>query len=241
MTTATAAPALPNPIELLLRNRYRFYEELRTGIDAGRKIRAMLGYAPLGLAIYGAVMGSENSALQALASAVKLPLLFLITLLVCLPTLYFMNTIFESALSLRQNLALMLSAITMTSVVLLAFAPVVLFFLLTIGHEDPGQYQFYKLLNVAIFSFAGLIGIRQLQLGVRMLTAGDRRSARLRGRMLWLWIVVYAFVGSQLAWTLRPFFGAPGLPFELFRGLGGNFYANVFASLGELFGFFTVR
>jgi hypothetical protein len=29
--------------------------------------------------------------------------------------------------------------------------------------------------------------------------------------------------------------------FELFRQLGGNFYTNIFASLGELFGFFTVR
>jgi hypothetical protein len=37
------------------------------------------------------------------------------------------------------------------------------------------------------------------------------------------WLIVYAFVGTQLARTLRPFFGAPALPFELFRKLEGNF------------------
>lgn len=55
------------------------------------------------------------------------------------------------------------------------------------------------------------------------------------------WILLYAFVGTQLAWTLRPFFGAPGLPFELFRNLGGTFYADIFAALGEILGFFTVQ
>ena len=54
-------------------------------------------------------------------------------------------------------------------------------------------------------------------------------------------IVLYAFVGSQMAWTLRPFIGAPSMKFELFRQLGGNFYSNIFASIGEMLGFFVVR
>jgi hypothetical protein len=40
---------------------------------------------------------------------------------------------------------------------------------------------------------------------------------------------------------LRPFIGAPGLLFELFRQPGGNFYTNIFASIGEILGFVTVR
>ena len=223
-------------IELLLRNRYRFFVEIKDGVGVARKVRAMLVFSFLFFAIFGAVIGSDHSFWQALASAVKLPVLFLITLVVCLPTLYFFNTIFESSLTLLQNVALLLAAITMTSIVLLAFSPVSLFFLIT-----TSQYQFYKLLNVAVFAISGWIGVRQLSQGMRLLTANDRRGARLRSRILRLWVLLYAFVGSQLAWTLRPFFGAPGLPFELFRGLGGNFYTNIFASLGELLGFFTVR
>ena len=240
MTTVT----LPSPsrvaslgeIELLLRNRFRFFAEIRDNVEIPRKIRAMLFWSAIFLGVFGAVIGSDHSVWQALASSVKLPALFLLTLLVCLPTLYFFNIIFESSLSLSQNFALLLAAVTMTAVVLLAFAPVVLFFLIS-----TSQYQFYKLLNVGIFAVAGWIGIRQLGQGLKMLTTNDRRGVTARGRILRLWMLLYAFVGSQLAWTLRPFFGAPGLPFELFRGLGGNFYTNVFASIGEVLGFFVVR
>ena len=63
----------------------------------------------------------------------------------------------------------------------------------------------------------------------------------MRRVVVWLWVFLYAFVGSQMAWTLRPFIGAPSMDFELFRQLGGNFYANIFASIGEILGFFTVR
>ena len=54
-------------------------------------------------------------------------------------------------------------------------------------------------------------------------------------------MLLYAFVGSQLAWTIRPFIGAPSIPFELFRQLGGNFYTNILVSLGEVLGFFIVQ
>ena len=219
-----------------MRNRYRFYAEVRDGLGMGQKMRAMLIFAPLFLALFGAVIGSDHSVWQVLSSAVKLPVLFLLTLVICVPTLYFFTTIFESSLTLTQIFALLLASVTMTAIVLLGFTPVVLFFLIT-----TSQYQFFKLLTVAIFAIAGVIGVRQLSQGLWLLTAHDGRSAGARRTILRLWILLYMFVGSQLAWTLRPFFGAPGLPFELFRGLGGNFYTNIFASLGELFGFFVVR
>ena len=102
-TTATTAPspapAAPTParplavIELLMRNRYRFYAEVRDGTAMGEKLRAMLIFAPLFLALFGAVIGSDHSVLQALSSAVKLPVLFVVTLIICVPTLYFFTTI----------------------------------------------------------------------------------------------------------------------------------------------------
>ncbi len=240
MTTQAPAPPADNrllaAIELLMRNRYRFYAEVRDGTGMGHKLRAMLVFAPLFLALFGAVIGSDHSVWQALSSGLKLPALFLLTLVICVPTLYFFTTIFESSLSLTQIFVLLLASVTMTAIVLLGFTPVVLFFLIT-----TSQYQFFKLLTVAIFAMAGVIGVRQLSQGLWLLTAQDGSAAGARRTILRLWILLYVFVGSQLAWTLRPFFGAPGLPFELFRGLGGNFYTNIFASLGELFGFFTVR
>ncbi len=111
-----------------------------------------------------------------------------------------------------------------------------MFFLLT-----SSNYQFFKLLNVATFAVAGLVGVRFLVQGMRAVSADAADGAAARKNVVLLWIVIYAFVGSQVAWTLRPFVGAPSMKFELFRQLGGNFYTNIFASIGELLGFFTVR
>ncbi len=223
-------------IETILRDRRQFFREIREGMGIGDKMRAMLISSIAFFALYGAVMGSSHSLWQALSSAAKLPLLFLSTLIICAPTLYFFNLIFGSNQSLSQNVTLILTAITVTAVLLLSFAPIVMFFLLTTNH-----YQFFKLLNVALFAIAGVIGVLFLRWGMEAVSLGGQQGSQARRTVVWLWIIVYAFVGSQMAWTLRPFVGAPGLDFELFRQLGSNFYANIFASIGEILGFFTVR
>jgi hypothetical protein len=223
-------------IETVLRDRGTFFQEIREGNGLTEKMRALLVSGVAFLALYGAVMGSSHSLWQALSSAVKLPILFLATLVICAPALYFFNLIFGSNQSLSQNVALILTAIAVTSVVLLSFAPITLFFLLTTNH-----YQFFKLLNVGLFSVAGIVGVIFLSQGMRAVSYSGKAGVRARRNVVRLWILVYAFVGSQMAWTLRPFVGAPGLEFELFRQLGGNFYANIFASIGEILGFFTVR
>jgi hypothetical protein len=215
-------------IETILRNRRLFFAEIREGIELGRKMRAMLISSIAFLALYGAVMGSTHSLWQALSSAVKL--------VVCSPTLYFFNLIFGSNQSLAQNFTLILTVITVTAVLLLSFAPIVLFFLLTTSH-----YQFFKLLNVGVFAIAGIVGVVFLTQGMRVVSSSGQEGAQARGNVVRLWILIYAFVGSQMAWTLRPFIGAPSMEFELFRQLGGNFYANIFASIGEILGFVTVR
>ena len=35
--------------------------------------------------------------------------------------------------------------------------------------------------------------------------------------MLWLWMLLYAFVGIQMGWMLRPFIGSPALAVTFFR------------------------
>lgn len=224
-------------IETILRNRTHFFHEIRDGIGLREKVRAMLVSSLIFFALYGGVMGSTHSLWQALSSAAKLPVMFLATLFICAPTLYFFNVLFGSNQSISQNVALILTAITVTAVLLLSFAPITLFFLLT-----TSQYQFFKLLNVVIFSISGVMGIVFLVQGMNIIsTDSGQNGASSRRMVLRLWMFLYAFVGSQLAWTIRPFIGAPTIPFELFRQLGGNFYTNIFASFGEIFGFLIVQ
>lgn len=60
--------------------------------------------------------------------------------------------------------------------------------------------------------------------------------ARAGQRVFTMWIVIYAIVGAQMGWVLRPFVGAPDLPFELFRSeRESNFFAAVVEALGKLF------
>ena len=50
------------------------------------------------------------------------------------------------------------------------------------------------------------------------------------------WVVIFVFVGIQLAWNLRPFLGDRGQPFRLFRRYEGNFYTALIYSVQQLFG-----
>ncbi len=226
-------------VEIILRQREQFFLEIKEGINLQGKIRSMIIASAVFLALTGAVLGSSSGIAgigQAMSSAVKLPILFLLTSLICLPTLYLFNTLFGARQSIRQNLAMYLAPITVMTVMLFGFAPIVLFFLLT-----TNDYQFFKLLNVAIFGISGFIGMWFLLKGMWIISDDQEKGVRIRRLTLLFWICLYAFVGSQMAWTLRPFIGHPDAPFELIRQVGGNFYADVWYSLGEFLGFVTVR
>ncbi|MEM1098538.1 MAG: hypothetical protein AAGH92_07075 [Planctomycetota bacterium] len=62
-------------------------------------------------------------------------------------------------------------------------------------------------------------------------SSDDRAKAVFR-----VWIVVFAFVGVQMSWVLRPFIGSPDLPFAWFRAREGNFFTAVFRALQNLLG-----
>lgn len=225
--------------EVILRQRETFFTEIKEGINLEGKTRSMIIASSVFLALYGAVLGSSSGiagVAQALSSAIKLPILFLLTSIICLPTLYLFNTLFGARQSIRQNLALYLAPITVMTVMLFGFAPIVLFFLLT-----TSDYQFFKLLNVGVFALSGLIGMWFLVKGMWIISDDTEDGVRLRRLTLLFWILLYAFVGSQMAWTLRPFIGHPDSPFELIRQTGGNFYTDVWFSLMEILGFLTVR
>lgn len=216
----------------LLRDRSAFLEQIRQDVKLNSKITALGIYSSLFFAIYGAIIGSFNGLAQALSSAIKLPALYLITLLICFPTLYFFNITFGSRKTAGQHFAMLLTAVAVISVLLFSFAPITLFFL-----TSTNDYQFYKLLNVAIFSITGFIGVKFLYEGMALLSKEDTEGIETRMGVLRFWLFLYAFVGTQLAWTLRPFFGAPGAPFELFREMQGNFYLNILDGISEIMGF----
>lgn len=216
----------------LLQSRDLFLEEINQGIKLKGKITSLLIASSIFFAIYGGIIGAFSTPLQVVSSAVKLPALYLITLAICLPTLYFFNVLFGSKLTFPQHLAFLLTAVSVISVLLFSFAPVTLFFLVTVN-----SYPFFLLLNVAIFGLTGFLGISFLYQVMRPVAdqeSKDDLAIKTRVNILKFWLGLYAFVGSQLGWTLRPFFGAPGEPFQLFRERQGNFYLAVIQAIQSL-------
>jgi hypothetical protein len=255
----------------LLQDRDAFVNEIHEQRQLNQKITSLLFSSFFFFALYGAIIGSFHSLPQAVSSAIKLPTLYLITLLISLPTLYIFNVLFGSRQSLGQHFTFVLAAASVISVLLCGFAPITFFFLTTATAKD---YHFFLLLNVAIFSLTGIMGVSFLYNVMRptdevneekpwhlgnpndrpqspTATGSETGSdsspatvspaalpalsaalsakgggAKTRRQVLQLWLCLYGFVGSQLGWTLRPFFGSPG-NFEMFRPREGNFISGV--------------
>ena len=160
-------------IERILRDRDGIWRQIVEERDLRKLTLQMLGSSAVSLALYGAVLGANFGPLQALSSAIKLPLLFLATLAICLPTLYLFNLVFGARLSVQQAVTLIMVCITVTSVLSLAFAPISLFFLIT-----SDSYAFFKLLNVGILMLTAFVGLRFLTAGMRTLNEHNERVAR---------------------------------------------------------------
>ncbi len=213
----------------LLRDRQTFLEDIHNGIKLKSKISALLLSSFCFFALYGAIIGAFHSPIQILASAIKLPALYLITLIVCIPTLYIFNALFGSKKTLIQHIAYLLTAVSVIAILLCGFAPVTLFFLITVN-----DYSFFLLLNVAIFTLTGVLGVSFLYQIMKPIAEDDSsQSVKIRTNILRFWLGLYGFVGTQLGWTLRPFFGSPG-QFVLFRDREGTFFTGVWNAINNL-------
>ncbi|MGE5744397.1 MAG: hypothetical protein ACM368_10710, partial [Gemmatimonadota bacterium] len=141
----------------LLSNRDQFFEEVVDGTGLGRKLL----YSTLtvvGLAgFFGLVAGAYSGPAQAISAGIKLPLLFFATFVICFPAFYVVQVLVGSRLRLPQVVVLVFGALSLTSILLAAFVPVIAFFLLT-----GANYYFQHLLNIAIAGIAGAYGMYAL-------------------------------------------------------------------------------
>lgn len=216
-------------LDYILRAQNALFEQIYSRRQLPRIIASMSLLCVLLAGIYGLVMGSYGGGLQAVASALKLPILFLLTALICVPSLYTFNVLLGQRFRFLQTAALMVVTLATTTILLVSLAPIALFFTMT----TPGSYQFLLLLHVLIFGLCGVYGVRYLYRGCAYIAG--RMEQPLNNLLLRLWIVIYAVVGMQLGWRLRPFVGSQGIPFEFVRSeVEGNFYIAVWRSLINL-------
>lgn len=229
-------------VDRLLRGEFSKSEDLRAGrIDVPARTLVLAGLA-LGV-IYGLCMGlfpllynRPAGWAQVFATAIKVPLLYLLTLAVTFPSLYVFSALCNSRLRFRETMRLLLMTIGINLAVLASLGPVTVFFTLS-----TRSYAFMKLLNVLFFGIAGLVSLAFLARATDDVFETQKtatNSERLRSssdgkvrRIFLVWLLIYSVVGAQMGWILRPFLGAPGLEFEMFRGTESNFFQDVLESL----------
>ena len=212
------------------------------------------------MGLYAVLTRTPPCFAQLAASAVKVPLLFLLTLFVTFPSLYVFSALLGVQLKPKDILRLILVPIAVNLAVLASLGPITGFFTL-----NTTSYHFMKLLNVFFFALSGMIGLGVL---LRMLSrlegtrpapnhakkepseestskAPDESRQKMlpsplpkdsvRARKTFrVWLLLYALVGAQMGWILRPFIGKPDLPFRLFRAREANIFIDVLRSIGEL-------
>lgn len=217
-------PAFFPSIDQFLRTEGLFRD---AGSDRDR-LRAQLWMVIAGGAMYGAVMGSFSGLAgegwkQAVISATKVPCLFLVTFLLCLPSFYVLNAL----AGLRPDFSRVINAVlgfqSLSAIALGAFAPVT-----ALMNLSTTAYSFLVVWSGILFASATLCGQWRMYVLYRPLIAQNRRH----GILAVFWMMTYWFVGIQMAWVLRPFVGSPGLPTQFFRrGAWGNAYVELFRIL----------
>ncbi len=93
-------------------------------------------------------------------------------------------------------------------------------------------YDAVKLAHVLVIAAAGSAG--NIRLWRLLVALGGSRAAA--WRVLFAWLAANLFLGSQLAWILRPFIGNPDMPVQFLRAaaLHSNFYENVFGAIAQI-------
>jgi hypothetical protein len=176
-------------------------------------LRHGMAIVVLGGALYGTAMGAFGGLtgagpLQMTYSAVKVPILIVVTAALAMPSFFVLNTL----LGLRSDFAEVLAALAVTqtavAVILASLAPyTILWYSITMDYHEA------LLFNTVMFTIASLSAQWVLRRRYVPLIARNRRHRA----MLRIWIGMYAFVGIQMGWVLRPFIGQPGRPLTFLR------------------------
>src|SRR3989454_12524996 len=216
-------------LKALLSDRERFFEEVVDGVALRSKLRYAVVTILALAGFFGLVAGAYSGPAQAVSAGVKLPFLFFATFAVCVPAFFVVQVLVGSRLRLLQVVVVVFGALALTSVLLGAFVPITAFFLIS-----GANYYFQHLLNIAIAGVAGLFGMYALHDGLAVVCEKRGVYPRKALTIMRAWAVLFAFVGIQLAWNLRPFLGDRNQQFQVVAKYEGNFYAAVVYAVNQL-------
>ena len=191
-----------------------------------------------GSALYGAAMGWWRAPLQSAYTAVKFPLVILLTTLGNALLNFMLAPLLGVNFSFRQSLLAVWMSFAIAAAVLAGFAPLLFFIVWNTPAFDTAQgtawlaYRFMQLAVVAGIAYAGVMANLRLLPLLRAHAAGNGAALR----VLFAWLAGNLLLGSQICWVLRPFIGRPQDEVEFLGPVPfmGSLYETVFEAAREL-------
>lgn len=196
----------------------------------GKSDRTLLLVVGAMYALYGISMGMPRGLFPAIVSGAKLPMLFLLTLLVCFPPFYALNQLIGPRVGARGCVRLLLLAASVNAIAIASYAPASYFFTLTTSSVTLSGYRFLLVMHVIVFALAGAISLATIHVLFR--AAALQLNRPLRPQFLAVFSGVYALVGTQMSWTLRPWVGSWAIDYAPFRAIEGSFVEAMVRLLG---------
>jgi len=190
------------------------------------------GAIVVGGGVYGAVLGMWSGGRLVVYDMVKLPLVLILTSGFTVLLSWLAATALGVRVRFLQVAGLTFLALAVASVLLASLAPVVWLFTVSAPAHTPDARTAHNLLylmHVIFVGGAGLVGTRVLWVAMSRFNAPRRALCA----SYVLWLASYAFVGSEVAWAMRPFVGSVYLPVAFLRtdALDGNVFEFIFTDI----------
>jgi len=188
-----------------------------------------------GTGLYGAAMGCWRDAWQGFYTAIKFPLIVLLTTIGNGLLNGMLAPLLGLNITFRQSIQAVLMSFMIAGAILGSFSPIAFYLVWNAPLMSPharGAYDFILLTHVIVIAFAGIAAnVRLRELLQRL--SGSQVVGR---RVLFAWMAGNLFLGSQLSWILRPFIGSPSMAVEFLRSdaFSGNFYEAVFGTIRQM-------
>jgi hypothetical protein len=181
-------------VEAILRQPRRVMYHLKQPF-AGGLIGSLLLIGILCSLVYGLVVGTFSGGEQLWAAPAKIAAGLLITVLICLPSLYIFSCLGGSSARLAEVFGLVVGLLALMTVLLIGFAPVAWVF----SQSTKSQVAMGGL-HLAFWLVGTFFGLRFLNAGFRHFNANSNLGLK-------VWVVVFLLVGLQMSTALRPIVG----------------------------------
>ena len=192
-SNSTPITGLRSAIDAVLRQPARITNHLRNTGHAGLIASFLLVAVVAGL-VYGFVVGLFSGGTQLWAAPLKVATGYLLSALICLPSLYIFSALAGSTARFGEVCGVVAAMIALMTVLLIGFAPVAWVF-----SESTNSAGVIGTLHLLFWMVATYFGLRFLNIAFGSLS--DRTGG------LRVWILIFVLVMLQMTTSLRPLVG----------------------------------